>query len=51
MSAPPSQKVTLVVSFLLLVFAWALVIWMAVIVSENLLSTLRYIVDLAQMES
>jgi hypothetical protein len=44
-----SQKVALLLALALLAGAWALVIWMAVIVSHNLLETLNYIVDLAQL--
>lgn len=34
---------------LLMVACWALIIWMAVVVSETLLNMLGYIVDLAAM--
>lgn len=33
----------------LLLGAWALIIWMAVVVSHTLIETLAYIVELAQM--
>lgn len=42
------QKVVLIVLAGLMVFAWALVIWIATVVTRTALETLAYIVDLAQ---
>lgn len=44
----PARAVLLILGLLML-GAWALVIWMAVIVSHTLIDTLMYIVKLAQM--
>jgi hypothetical protein len=43
------ERAVLLILGLLLVGAWALIIWMAVIVSHTLIDTLEYIVKLAQM--
>jgi len=42
------QKIVLVVLAALMVFAWALVIWIATVVTRTALETLAYIVELAQ---
>lgn len=42
------QKVVLVVLAAFMVCSWALVIWIATIVTQTALDTLSYIVDLAQ---
>lgn len=43
------QKVVLLVLGALVTGAWALIIWIATIVTQTMLSTLSYIVDLSQM--
>jgi len=42
------QKIVLAVLAALMLFAWALVIWIATVVTRTALETLAYIVDLAQ---
>lgn len=49
MGVSKSWGAVLVVLIVLLAAAWALVLWMAVVVSETLINTLSYIVELAQM--
>ena len=46
--AKPARVVLLVLG-VLVVAAWALIIWMATIVAQTMLDTLSYIVELAQM--
>jgi predicted metal-binding membrane protein len=48
MSTSQPQKSVLVVLAVLLVAAWALIIWVAMEVTRTALETLSYIVDLAQ---
>lgn len=43
------QKVVLLFLAGVLVLAWALIIWIATVVTQTMLETLSYIVDLAQM--
>lgn len=43
-------KSVLIILFTLLVAAWALVIWVATVVSQTMVETLTYIVELAQMD-
>lgn len=50
MKNPHLNAAAAIVAVLLLAIGWSLVVWMAVIVSDNLLHTLQYIVDLAQMD-
>lgn len=45
----PKRIVLILVGFLMLI-GWALVIWVAMIVTHSALDTLAYIVDLAQMD-
>jgi hypothetical protein len=47
MNPKRAQKVLALVAILLTAGAWTLVLWMGVVVSELLLKTLEYIVDLA----
>ena len=49
MDTPKPQKVVLLVLAALLVGAWALIIWVAIQVTQTALETLSYIVELAQM--
>jgi len=42
------QKVVLLVLAAIMVCAWALIIWIATVVTQTALETLQYIVDLAQ---
>lgn len=42
-------KVVLLALGALMVAAWALIIWVATVVTQTMLSTLQYIVDLSQM--
>ena len=42
------QKVVLLVLAAFMVCSWALVIWIATVVTQTALDTLAYIVDLAQ---
>lgn len=42
------QKVVLLVLAVFMVCAWALVIWIATVVTQTALETLSYIVELAQ---
>lgn len=42
------QKVVLIVLAAFMLSAWALIIWIATIVTKTALDTLSYIVDLAQ---
>jgi len=44
----PAKSVLVVLGALVLV-AWALIIWVATIVTQNMLDTLRYIMELAQL--
>lgn len=43
------QKVVLILMAGLLAGAWTLIIWVATIVTNTMLDTLSYIVDLSQM--
>jgi hypothetical protein len=47
MKTTNAQKVLTLVVILLTAGAWSLVLWMGIVVSELLLDTLSYIVDLA----
>jgi hypothetical protein len=47
MKTTNAQKVLALVVILLTAGAWSLVLWMGIVVSELLLDTLSYIVDLA----
>jgi hypothetical protein len=49
MNPPKPQKVVLLILAALLLGAWALIIYMATIVTQSMLDTLSYIVDLAQL--
>ena len=49
MEVPKPQKIVLVVLLLVLAGAWALVIWVATVVTQTMLNVLTYIVELAQM--
>lgn len=49
MEVPKPQKIVLVIIAAAMVGGWALVIWVATIVTQTALETLSYIVDLAQM--
>jgi hypothetical protein len=42
-------KSVLITLFVLLVAAWALIIWVATVVTQTMVETLTYIVELAQM--
>jgi hypothetical protein len=44
------QKVVLLVLGLFMLVAWALIIWVATVVTHTALETLQYIVDLSQMD-
>jgi hypothetical protein len=48
MNPPKPQKIVLAVLAALLVAGWALIIWIATVVTHTALETLAYIVDLAQ---
>lgn len=41
--------IVLLILVAVLLGAWALIIWMAVVVSHTLIDTLMYVVELAQM--
>ena len=43
------QKVVLLILGALMLVAWALIIWIATIVTQTMLETLAYIVELAQL--
>lgn len=43
------QKIVLLVLAAFMIAAWALIIWIATVVTQTALETLQYIVDLAQM--
>lgn len=43
------DKIVLLLLGALLLFGWALIIWIATVVTQSQLSTLHYIVELAQM--
>lgn len=47
----PSRPARIVLVILIALFAtaWALIIWIATIVTQTMLDTLSYVVDLAQM--
>jgi hypothetical protein len=47
MKTNTAQKVLVLVTILLTAGAWTLVLWMGIVVSQLLLDTLSYIVDLA----
>ena len=49
METPKPAKIVLLVLVALLAAAWALIIWVAKVVSQTMLDTLSYIVELAQM--
>lgn len=49
MNPPKPAAVVLLILGVLMVVAWALVIWVAIQVTETSLGTLSYIVELAQM--
>jgi hypothetical protein len=49
MNPPKPAVVVLLILALLMVVAWALVIWVAIQVTQTQLGTLSYIVELAQM--
>jgi hypothetical protein len=43
------QRIVLVIIALTLAACWALILWVATVVTQTMLDTLAYIVDLAQM--
>jgi hypothetical protein len=43
------EKILLLFLAGILVAAWAIIIWVATVVTQTMLSTLQYIVDLSQM--
>jgi len=49
MEVPKPQKIVLVILLMVLAGAWALVIWVATVVTDTMLRVLTYIVELAQM--
>jgi len=49
MEVPKPQKIVLLVILVVLASCWALVIWLATVVTQTMLHVLTYIVELAQM--
>lgn len=49
MNPPKPAVVVLLILAVLMILAWALVIWVAIEVTATQLQTLSYIVDLAQL--
>lgn len=48
MDTPKPQKVVLVILAFVLVVAWALIIWIATVVTQTAVEMLAYIVEIAQ---
>lgn len=50
MEVDKPKRIVLFVLGVLMLVAWALIIWVATVVTHTMLDTLSYIVDLAQMQ-
>lgn len=43
------QRIVLMILGVFMLLAWALIIWVGVLVTQSMIETLQYIVDLAQL--
>lgn len=50
METSKPQKIVLLILGAFLLVAWALIIWVATVVTETALETLQYIIELAQLK-